>query len=130
MTRGNGADLMGDHVNSRAALWQSVRAIMVREYGGENMKRLATDTGVGLATIARIKDQQTSIGIDVLDRIAARFNVSAWQLLVPGFNPAAPPTLQPVSERERQLYDRLIKAAKDFAAEPLPDYGSDNKTKP
>ncbi len=111
---------MGDHANSNAALWKSVRAIMVQRYGDENIARFAKDTGIGLATVGRIKEQKTSVGLAVMDKIASRFNVSSWQLLVPGFDPKNPPTLQPVSERERALYLRIMTAAKDFAGESEP----------
>ncbi len=111
---------MGDHANSNAALWSSVLAIMKQRYGEENISRFAKDVGVGLATVTRIKEQKTSVGLAVMDRIAATFNVSAWQLLVPGFDPENPPTLQPVSERERALYTRIMSAAKDFAGESDP----------
>lgn len=56
----------------------------------------------------------------MVDTIAAAFNVSAWQLLVPGFNPSNPPALQPVTDRERALYDRIMTAARQFAGEPDP----------
>lgn len=84
---------MGDHVNSKSTLW---------------------------ATVQRIKEQQTSIGLNVLDKISARFNTSAWQLLVPGFDPNNKPALRPVSDRERELYDRIMLAAKTYAGEPDP----------
>lgn len=111
---------MGDHANSNAALWNSVRAIMVLHYGEENINRFAKDTKLGLATVGRIKEQQTSVGLAVMDKIASKFNYSSWQLLVPGFDPKNPPTLQPVSERERALYERIMTAAKDFAGEAEP----------
>lgn len=111
---------MGDHANSNAALWNSVKAIMVQRYGEENIAKFAKDTKIGLATVGRIKEQKTSVGLAVMDKIASKFNISSWQLLVPGFDPKNPPTLQPVSERERALYQRIMTAAKDFAGEPDP----------
>lgn len=111
---------MGDHVNSKSALWGSVQALMQQHYGKENLQRFAKDTHIGIATVVRIRDQQTSVGLDVLDKISARFNTSAWQLLVPGFDPANKPTLQPVSDKERALYDRIMSAARLYAGEPDP----------
>lgn len=111
---------MGDHVNSKAALWASVQALMNQHYGDENLLRFSKDVGVGIATVQRIKDQETSIGLNVLDKIAAKFNTSAWQLLVPGFDPNNKPALRPVSDRERELYDRIMLAAKTYAGEPEP----------
>jgi transcriptional regulator with XRE-family HTH domain len=115
-----GDSLMGDHVNSKSTLWASVLALMNQHYGGENLQRFAKDADIGIATVQRIKEQQTSIGLNVLDKISARFNTSAWQLLVPGFDPNNKPALRPVSDRERELYDRIMLAAKTYAGEPDP----------
>ena len=88
-------------------VWANVAALMAHHYGRENLNRLARECQIGLATAQRIKHQQTSVGIDVLERIAERFALQPWQLLVPGIDPTNPPTLSPVSEQERQLYERL-----------------------
>lgn len=111
---------MGDHVDSKAALWASVQALMLQHYGKENLQRFSRDTKIGIATVGRIRDQQTSVGLDVLDKIAAKFNTSAWQLLVPGFDPGNKPALRPVSDKERELYDRIMSAARVYAGEPPP----------
>ena len=44
----------------------------------------------------------------------------AEKLLVPGFDPNNKPALRPVSDRERELYDRIMLAAKTYAGEPDP----------
>ena len=62
---------MGDHVNSKSTLWASVLALMNQHYGGENLQRFAKDADIGIATVQRIKEQQTSIGLNVLDKISA-----------------------------------------------------------
>lgn len=65
-------------------LWANLITLMTRMYGGENQNRLARDAGVGVATISRIKAQGSSVGIDVLEKLAAVFGMDAWQLLRPG----------------------------------------------
>ena len=111
---------MADEIDSYATLWQNVSALMAKHYGGENLARLSRDCGIGLGTAARIKKQQTSVGIDVLHRIASHFGLAPWQVLVPGLDPANPPTLQPVSSQERMLYERIMSAAKLIAQEGVP----------
>lgn len=49
---------MADQIDSRAALWASVRALMVKEYGRENINRFSQRTKIPLATVGRIKSQQ------------------------------------------------------------------------
>lgn len=109
---------MDQQINTAAALWQNISALMVRHYGRVNQSRLADECGIGLGTVNRIKQQTTSVGIDVIERIAANFNLAPWQLLVPGFDPKSPPALQPVNEKERKLYEKIMNAAREIAAEP------------
>ena len=116
-----GEHLMADHIDSRAALWASVRALMVKEFGKENINRFHTRTKVTLATIGRIKAQKTSVGLEVIDQIAAAFGLSGWQLLVPGFDPHNPPVLRAAKNGESVMYERLLAAARELvAAEPAP----------
>jgi hypothetical protein len=50
----------------------------------------------------------------VVDKIAAAFNVSAWQLLVPGADASNMPALLPVSAAKRKFYERVVQAAKEL----------------
>jgi transcriptional regulator with XRE-family HTH domain len=79
--------------NSKLILWQNVSALMHARYGRENLTKLASDAKIGPATASRIKQHETSVGIDVVESIAKAFKVDAWQLLVPGFDAAEPPVL-------------------------------------
>ncbi len=104
-------------VDSRKVVWSSVSALMRKHWGTENLNRLAREAKVGPATAVRLKMQETSVGLEVLDRIAAVFNVETWQLLVPGMDPEAPPVLLPVSKAEREFYARMVNAAKVFKSQ-------------
>jgi len=99
--------------DSRKTLWKSVGALMKKHYGGENLTRLAKECKFGPGTASRIKEAKTSVGLDIIDKIAKKFGVDAWELLVPGFDPDARPALQPLSEAERQLYVRFKDLAKE-----------------
>ncbi|QKE22870.1 hypothetical protein 8P_034 [Pseudomonas phage 8P] len=56
---------------------------MVARWGAENQNKLAREAKVGVATIARMKTADTSIGVDVLEKVADALGVQAWQLLCP-----------------------------------------------
>ena len=99
----------------RYILRDNVLALMRHHFGQENLSRLAREAKIGPGSCTRIKEAATSVGLGVIDKIAARYELDPWQLLVPGFDPRNPPVLQPVSSEERQLYERLIHAAEDLA---------------
>jgi transcriptional regulator with XRE-family HTH domain len=101
-------------VDSRKVVWASVSALMRHRWQGENISRLAREAKIGPATVARLKQQETSVGLEVLDRISEVLGVETWQLLVPGMDAAAPPVLLPVSQAEREFYARMLNAAKVF----------------
>lgn len=109
---------MAQLIDSNATLWHNVEALMLKKYGKVNLKGFAAFCGVGIATVQRIQAQKTSVGLAILDKIAEKHNLAAWQLLVPGFDPSNPPALQPVSIKERELYEKIMSAAKAIAAEP------------
>lgn len=56
---------------------------MIDQWGNENQNRLARDAHVGVATVARIKAGDSSIGLNVVEKIAAVFGLAPWQLLCP-----------------------------------------------
>jgi transcriptional regulator with XRE-family HTH domain len=72
---------MGDTM--KTVLWDNVRSLMVEKYGEENLNRLARDAKIGVASVARIKEQKTSVGLDILEAIAKFFKLSPFQLLIP-----------------------------------------------
>ena len=100
-------------IDTRRVLWTNVQALMQHHWGRENLTQLAGEAGVGPATCTRIKQQQTSVGVEVVDRIAQVFHLDTWQLLVPGLDPKSPPVLI-LSEAERDFYRRVITATRDF----------------
>lgn len=104
-------------IDTNATLWQNLCSLMVRHWDEVNVNRLARECKVGPATIMRIKEQKTSVGLEVLEKLADHFGLAVWQLLVPGLDPHNPPALQPVSEAERKLYEQFKTIAKTIATE-------------
>lgn len=101
-------------IDSRKVLWENVAALMSHHWRGENLTRLAREAGIGPGSATRLKEQKTSVGLELVDKLARVFGLEVWQLLVPGLNPRAPPTLMPMSEQERAFYERVAEAAKAF----------------
>lgn len=74
-------------------LWQNIARLMISRWGKENLTRLASEAKIGPGTATRLKEQQTSTGADVLEKIAGVFSVQSWQLLVPDLDPQKLPSL-------------------------------------
>lgn len=107
---------MAHEIDTSAALWGNVLSLMQHHYKEENLSRLAAECGFAQSTATRIKQGKISPGLDKLDLIARRFGLATWQLLVPGMDPRNPPALQPVSNEERALYEKIRAAARDIVA--------------
>lgn len=71
--------------DSKATLWTNLVEVMTARWGHPNINRLARESGVGLGTVARLKQSDMSVGMDKLDKIAACFGLQPWQLLHPQF---------------------------------------------
>ena len=99
---------MAQEIDTAAALWQNIEALMQKRYKEHNLSRFAEDCGFAQSTASRIKAQKTATGLDKLDMIARAFGLATWQLLVPGLDPDNPPT----------LYEKIMTAARQIAAEP------------
>jgi hypothetical protein len=108
---------MAHLIDSNATLWQNVQALMLKKFGKVNLLGFAKHCDIGLATVQRIKAQETSVGIAVLDKIAEKFDLASWQLLVPGMDPANPPVLKPDGATERKIYEKVMSVAKEIAAD-------------
>ena len=95
-------------------LWANVLALMIDRYGKENMLRLSKDAGIAIGSVQRMRDENTSIGINIVAKVANAFGLQPWQLLFPELDPKNPPALC-ITEAERKLYSRFALAAQDVA---------------
>lgn len=85
---------------TKTTLWENTLSLMEKRYGAENLSRLARDTKIGPGSTSRIKAQETSVGVDVLEKIADHFDVEPWRLMAPQLgaqfaHPAEPLALAP-----------------------------------
>lgn len=67
---------------------------MILRYGKENLTRLSVECEFGPGTASRLKKMETSVGLDILEKLAAYFYLEPWQLLVPNFDPKSPPKVR------------------------------------
>ena len=63
-------------------LWDNVVALMVKEWGKENLNKLVGKTRIGPGSATRLKQRDTSIGIGLLEKLAKPFSVQPWMLLL------------------------------------------------
>ena len=61
-------------------------------------------------TVSRILKAEVSVQLDTVQAIAAAFEIEAYQLLIPGLNPANPQILRALSKEEENLYRALDEA--------------------
>jgi transcriptional regulator with XRE-family HTH domain len=71
------------HKPPKQILWESVLSLMRQEFGRENLTKLVGKAKIGPGTASRIKNRDTSVGLDVLEKVASAFGVQPWQLLFP-----------------------------------------------
>ena len=100
----------------RSVLANNLGALMRHGSGPRTQLELARRSGIAQATIGRILTQQSAASIETVAAIALCYGIEAWQLLVAGMDPNNPPVLQPVSQAEKALYQRLKEAAVAIAA--------------
>lgn len=91
--------------DSKALLWSAVEKWSVAKWGKVNLSRLATESGIGLGTSARLKDPEVTIGLDKIQAIASVFGVPIWQFLDPSSDPLHPH--QPLSPEATSLAHTL-----------------------
>lgn len=99
--------------NTKQILWVNLSALMAHHWGGENLTRLSREAHIGPGTCTRMKERSTSVGLDVLEKVAKVFNLQPWHLLTPNLDPSNPPVVH-LTTRERELYERLRQAAREL----------------
>jgi transcriptional regulator with XRE-family HTH domain len=65
---------------------------------------LAAKAGVGQGTIGRLARGEVAPAVDTLEAVAGVFSLQAWQMLIEGLDPAAPPEILLPALRD-ELYE-------------------------
>lgn len=75
-------------------LWKNICSLMPGPGGKDpSIDDVTKKTKVGRGTIQRIKEGNTSCGLDVVTKLATAFGIDPWQLLVPNIDPNRLPRL-------------------------------------
>jgi hypothetical protein len=96
-----------NHYDSKRTLWRNVSSLMTKQYGSENLTRLARECRFSPGTSSRMKAQQTSVGLDVIDTLAGHFGVRPADLVDAAFDPITPRAPSPMALDLAQALDRL-----------------------
>jgi hypothetical protein len=99
---------------SKAVLWNNIETLMKRDFGKVNIRQFHLKTKLSLGTVQRLKEQETNIGLEVLDHIAEVFGLQSWHLLIPDLDPSNPPLVL-ISDVEKRFYASIKQTATEFA---------------
>jgi transcriptional regulator with XRE-family HTH domain len=90
----------------RAVLAGNIRNLIERDFRERSNKprSLAKDAGVSLSTIQRILKQDVGASLDNIEAIAAVFDLSVYQLLVPNLDVNNPQLVKGATKDEERMY--------------------------
>lgn len=97
-------------------LAENLRVLMAATPELGSNPKLGAKTKLGVSAISRLVNGHNAT-LDTLDKLADAFHIQVWQLLMPGLDPKNLPVVQPVSQKEQALYDRIKEAAKELVKE-------------
>ena len=109
------------NTDTKKILWDNLRSLIIDRYVEENLSKTSKDAKsrgiiISLGTLARIKAQETAVGLDVLSNIARFFELEAWQLLIEHLDPKNPPIFI-LDRKQQDFYIRMKSAYKDLVSQ-------------
>lgn len=97
--------------NIEDILAENVAKLMEAHIDLSSQTKLGKKSGVGQRTVGRILNKEGFPTADNIAKIAAAFELMAWQLLVPDLNPSNIPLLKEQTPKEREFYKRIADLA-------------------
>lgn len=90
----------------RTILAGNVSRLMDHQYRDSSNRpmALAKDAGVSLSTIQRVLSKESGATLDNIEAIAAAFDVSVYQLLIPSLDILNPQVVQGAMKNEERMY--------------------------
>lgn len=73
---------------AKAVIVENIKLLMDTHYGKINITAFGRDTGISNGGTQRVLDPDTSVGVDLLAKIADHFKLEVWQLLAPNLGQA------------------------------------------
>lgn len=97
----------------------------IKETVAANLKRLreshdmskagfARYCGMAQPVYLRLESGELTQHLESLLKIANKCGLQVWQLIVPDLDPSNPPVLKQPSQAEREFYDRIRSALREF----------------
>lgn len=99
---------------TRHVVGANVRALMdlhYREHSNKPMA-LAKAAGISLSSVQRVLLAKTGPSVDTIEMIAAAFQMSCYQLLIPNLHADNPQVVHGATKDEERLYRRWMQYAK------------------
>lgn len=90
----------------REVLALNITNLMQQHYRDSPNKplKLAKEAGVSLSTVQRLINKETGATLDNIEAIAAAFQLSAYQLLLPALEAKNPQVVRGATKDEERLY--------------------------
>lgn len=107
---------------AKAVVIANVELLMNQKYGKRNVTAFGRDTGISTGGTQRVLDPTTSVGVDLLSKIADYFKIEIWQLLAPNLGQAmllSPAELDAVKKIREPIQPKQIQATKPIKTEHI-----------
>ena len=85
---------------------------LLREHHQRSRTAFARDCGMAQPVYSRLENAEVMQHLESLEKIANRYGLEAWQLLINGFDPSNPPVLQPITPAQREFYEKMKELSK------------------
>jgi hypothetical protein len=120
---------------TKAIVIANIELLMKQKFERINVTGFGKFTGISTGGTQRVLDPDTSVSVDILGRIAAKFGLETWQLLAPNLGQAlllSPAELEAVRKIREPQQPKTIKTehieTKQIAS-PLSGHGARKKNK-
>lgn len=118
----------------RHILADNAKKLMALHYRDSPNKpmALAKDAGLSLSTVQRILAGQTGATLDNIESLAAAFQASAYQMLIPALDAQSPQVVHGATKDEERIYRSWKKTGHDttgpFPVLPSPEHAKSART--
>jgi transcriptional regulator with XRE-family HTH domain len=100
--------------NLRRILADNLKALKSEHKLSQTKVAKLTKGAMDQTTVGRIERADIATTVDMIEALAQAFEIEAWQLLSPNFDPKNPPILRERSKEERELWKKLTESAKQL----------------
>lgn len=104
-----------DRIPARKILADNIARLAPKHPDGRpNVTQLGGVANLNVGGAQRLLSGETSGGVDVIDRVAAKYALHAWELLYPGLDPDNRPGMPPEAREPAPKYDPRAEMSRDL----------------